>query len=382
MDIVLVVCGIAVMFVLLVAGLAKWGEPQAGADALRAFGVPDPWARQAGAVLPALELASAAALLLPRLAWGGALIAAMLLGGATLAVCAALLAGHRPRCQCFGQTSAAPISWATAIRNGLLTACAGALLLGGEAALEQGLAVAAWRAIETVGALALAWSVTACLAASLLGLLFSLARQQGRLLLSIDNLTLRLDAAGIPPAGQGAAVPLAGDGGSSAPPCSAPPCSAPPFTSTTLAGATVASSTLLGQGRELLLLFVSPDCAPCKDVLEALHAWRSGSADGKSDAAARSWLHAGKLVIVSSGTAPANRRKLGALLSADTLLQAEQEISTLFGVIATPSAVRIDGDGRIAAPPAIGRDQIMALLAMPPEAAAHQPAPLTGAAYP
>ncbi|WP_166880495.1 MauE/DoxX family redox-associated membrane protein [Massilia mucilaginosa] len=332
MDILFVACGITVVLVLALAGFSKLGHAEDTASAMQAFGLPPRLAHWAAPLLPLAELGIAACLLVPGLAWAGALAATVLLALVTTLVTFALLQDKHPSCNCFGQVRSAPLGWGVALRSLLLTLCAAHLLLAGNPGLEQGLLSEAGRVAAELGTVVLA-SLAATCAILLQGWLsLNLVRQQGRLLLKIDNLEHRLAAAGIP---------------ASAPAWPSGP--APGFDAVTVAGSRVSSATLLGGGTPALLLFVSPDCAPCADLLAALPAWR-----GAQDAGER-------LVIVSSGTAQANRDQLGSMLGDDALLQREREISALFGVMATPSAVRIDAGGAIAAPLAVGRDQILAL---------------------
>ncbi|MDQ1813510.1 hypothetical protein RBA41_09360 [Massilia sp. CCM 9210] len=338
MGILFVVCGIAVVLVLTLAGVSKFGRAAETAGAMREFGLPARWADRAAPVLPAAELGIAVCLLTPGVAWAGALAATLFMALVTMLVTVALLQNRHPSCNCFGQVRAAPVSWGVALRSLLLTLCAAYVLWTGPAQLDQGLLAAAGKLAATPGAAVLASLAVACLFLLQGWLSLNLVRQQGRLLLKIDNLEQRLAAAGIP---EHQFAPLTGP---------LPGSAAPAFSAVTLAGAAVSSSTLFGNGTPSLLLFVSADCAPCQDLLADLLAWRG--AHPPRD----------RLVIVTSGTAQANRDKLGGLIGADALLQEEREINALFGVVATPSALLLGADGSIAAPIAIGKDQIMALV--------------------
>ncbi|MFB9241059.1 hypothetical protein IV454_29785 [Massilia antarctica] len=341
MGILFVVCGITVVLVMTLAGVSKFGRARETADTMRAFGLPARLAQWAAPVLPAAELGIAGCLLAPGTAWAGALAATLFMALVTMLVTAALLQNKHPSCNCFGQMRAAPVGWGVALRSLLLTLCAAYLLWDGGARLDQGLLADTGKVAATFGAAVLASLAVAGIVALQGWLSLNLVRQQGRLLLKIDNLEQRLAAAGIP---ESPSAPLAGP---------LPGSSAPAFSAVTLAGAQVASTTLFGHGKPALLLFVGADCAPCKDLLTDLLAWRG--AHQPQD----------RLVTVTSGTAQANRDKLGGLIGGDALLQEEREINALFGVVATPSALLLHGDGSIAAPMAIGKDQIMALVQGP-----------------
>lgn len=333
MGMLFVACGITVVLVLALAGVAKFGRAAGTASAMQAFGLPPPLARWAAPLLPVAELGIAACLLIPGLAWAGALAATVFLAMVTTMVTLALLQDKHPSCNCFGQVRSAPVDWGVALRSLLLTSCAAYVFSHGQARLEHGLLIEAGRVLSGLGALGLASIAGGCVIVLQGWLSLNLVRQQGRLLLKIDNLEHRLAAAGIPTT---EAMPMSGP--------------APAFEAVTLAGSAVSSATLLG-GSPALLLFVSPECAPCKDVLAALTARRAAHASGE------------RLVIVTTGPAEANRAKLGDLLGSDAVLQRDHEINALFGVAATPSALRIDAAGTIATPIAVGRDQILALAA-------------------
>lgn len=339
MSILFVACGMTVGLVLMIAGMSKWGRADATASALREFGVPDTFARRLAPALPAAELGIAMLLLAPRLAWAGAVLATMLLGLVSVLVGATLLTGKRPSCNCYGQVRAAPISWGTAWRNVLFTLCAGYLLSAGQGRLDRGLLLEIRDTMFESGAAAGAWLLAGAIVIMCVWLLLNLVRQQGRLLLKIDNLEQRLDANGIPTAEQLMPATTLNPGSA-----------APLFQGITLAGAALDLRALLQDGRDLLLVFISADCAPCKDLLSDLLFWRN------------THQPADKLVLVSSGSREANLGKLGGLIGNDALLQTGHEINDLFGVIATPSALRIGRDGRIAAPLAVGQERIMALL--------------------
>ncbi|NHZ83473.1 hypothetical protein F2P44_30025 [Massilia sp. CCM 8695] len=337
MGILFVVCGITVVLVMTLAGVSKFGHAGETASSMREFGLPARLAQWTAPALPAAELGIAACLLTPGLAWAGALAATLFMALVTMLVTAALLQDKHPSCNCFGQVRAAPVSWGVALRSLLLTLCAAYLLWDGRARLDHGLLAETGK----LGAAMLASLAVACIVVLQGWLSLNLVRQQGRLLLKIDNLELRLAAAGIP-ASQSA--PLTGP---------LPGSPAPAFSAVTLAEMPVSSTALLGDGTPTLLLFVSADCAPCQNLLAGLLAWRAAHPSQE------------RLVTVTSGTAQANRDKLGGLIGGDALLQEEREINALFGVMATPSALLIGADGSIAAPMAIGKDQIMALVQAP-----------------
>lgn len=329
-----------------VAAWSKLADPDGTAQALRSFGATAAPARWGARLLPLAELAVALLLVLPGApALGIALAAALLLLFAA-AMALQLAQGHKPSCNCFGQTRSQPISWASVARNGLLVALA-AWLWSGPLAEEgaAGLTASLVAAGRGQGLL----SIVLLLAVGTLGwLTMHLARQQGRLLLKIDHLELRLQSLGIEPA---AGVPsvqaLASQKvlhvGQAAPAFAAP----------TVAGSTRSLQDVVAQTGTQLLVFVGPQCAPCHELMREIAAWR------RQDGEPVHWL------TISSGTAEANKAGFNNLAPERVLLQSGQDINELFGVIATPSALWVGADGRILSTVAVGRDAIRALFDAP-----------------
>lgn len=105
--------------------------------------------------------------------------------------------------------------------------------------------------------------------------------------------------------------------------------------------------------QRVLLVFSDPQCGPCDELapkLDKLHRERSDF----------------KVLMVSRREVDENRlkaKKLG--LTFPIVLQRQWEISTLYGMFATPIAYLIDEAGVISADVAVGEDQILALVGGP-----------------
>lgn len=345
------------VLVFALAGFSKLQDASATAQSLKDFGVPEAAARQAAQLLPWLELAIAGGLLLPYVAWFAALSASVLLALFTVVVVLALRRGERPSCNCFGQVRSRPISGATAVRNGLFTACAALLVLAGADALEPGLVGVSAAAMGAVQGSSVAITILVGVAALQFWLMLHLTRQHGRMLLKIDNLELKLQGLGVPTTGHflSGQVPARGS-------------PAPDFEGTALSGRPLSLSGLMTEHRPLLMLFVSADCAPCKELLLDLSVWLTAS-------------ERQRVLVISSGSAEANRSKFSDQPQDLVLVQTALEINERYGVIATPSALRLDRDGRIDSDLAIGHDAIQQLLAAAsaPRATPGLPALATGA---
>ena len=343
MGIVLLLARMVLTSVFVVAGLTKLADLAGSRQAVRDFGVPARLTTPLGLLLPLAELAVAIALLLPATAWWGALGAlAMLLlfvGG----IGYNLARGRHPECHCFGQLHSAPAGWPTLIRNLVLTAVAGFLVVFGWSSSELG--VFDWLAPFSLSQRTLVLAGLLVLVLLLAGgwLLMHVLRQQGRLLLRIEALEAQLAASGVAPesVASGQAAPVVGL------PIGDP---APGFTLPTLAGEPMTLAALRGLGKPVLLLFSDPGCGPCTALLPEVGGFQRE--------------HTSKLVValVSRGTVEANRPKVTEYGLTHVLLQHDREVAQAYQASGTPSAVLIHHDGTIGSPLAQGADAIRALI--------------------
>ncbi|HEX6687595.1 MAG TPA: MauE/DoxX family redox-associated membrane protein [Solirubrobacterales bacterium] len=101
-------------------------------------------------------------------------------------------------------------------------------------------------------------------------------------------------------------------------------------------------------GTRVTLIFWNPRCGFCQSIAPELKAWQESHRVDEHHA-----------IVISSGTAAENRA-----LDLQLPIVLEDRFSTgpIFGVNGTPSAVAIDANGRVAAPPAIGGPALLDLL--------------------
>ncbi len=111
-----------------VAGAAKLADLAGSRQAMRDFGVPAKLADIFGVLLPLVELATAAALVVPLTAWWAAVAALALLLIFVAGIGYNLAQGRTPDCHCFGQLHSAPAGWSTLIRNLVLAGFAGVVV--------------------------------------------------------------------------------------------------------------------------------------------------------------------------------------------------------------------------------------------------------------
>lgn len=126
---------------------------------------------------------------------------------------------------------------------------------------------------------------------------------------------------------------------------------APRFSLKDLAGETVTSEDLLG--RPALLLFWHAQCEYCKAMHDDLKRWEE---DPPPDAP--------RLVFIAAGEVEDIREANKDFMSS-TLLDPEFDTAPLFGTKVTPSAILIDGEGRIASSLAMEYNKVRALVGLP-----------------
>ncbi len=272
MELLLIMLRLLLAGVFAVAGTTKLLDLAGSRQAMRDFGLSPGLARIAGVALPVAELVVAAALMFTSTAWWGALAALGLLVTFVGVIAYHMAHGHTPNCHCFGQLHSQPIGRSTLLRNGLLALAAGLLVAQGPNAAMPGL-LHGLGSLPPLGYLLLTgWLALLAVVVGLGWVVINLLRQNGRLLLRIEALESHLgivpappDAAAIEaaPAQLGLAVGVP----------------APAFQLTDLAGASYSGAALLARGKPLLLVFSSPTCAPCVELLPEIAGWQRDHAD-------------------------------------------------------------------------------------------------------
>jgi len=296
---------LAVVF--LTAGVGKLHDVEGSRRAMRDFGVPERVAGRAGLALPVAELAIGLALIFPATARWAALAALLLLTAFIAGIGRAMTRGEQPDCHCFGQIHSAPAGRATLVRNVVLAAGAAVVVAYGSgpaidtwvAARSASQLVAIAAGICAVAAVAYAWSVR---------------RDVGRLQRDLET------ARKVGALGRGG-LPVGYD--------------APVFALPDLHGERITLTDLLDRGKPVLLLFMSPGCGPCGALTPRVRDWQQALSERLT------------ITVLSMGTAEQNSVFQEHGLD-DVLLQEKTEVTDLFGLIVTPSALFISQDGKIA----------------------------------
>ncbi|WP_373988366.1 peroxiredoxin family protein [Duganella sp. BuS-21] len=318
--------------VLLMAAAGKLRHRQAQVQTLAAFGVPAALRPSLAWLMPACELAIALLLTLAVSAWWGAIGGAALLALYTAVLAYKLQQGQRPSCNCFGQQQATPIGAATLLRNSALLAMAGALLAAGPAYGHAPL----WPQLAAAPAL------SACLAVMLLQwwLLHHVLRQNGRLILRMDTLELRLDGANVQPLHALDTQPRGLAVGSMAPEFALPEIGN---------GKPMTLVRLRSGGVPVLLLFSDIACSPCAELAPRIDSWH------------RQYQGLITIAVVLRVDAGQQHRPRAAD-ACITLLQENRQVSGSYDALVTPSAVLVSAEGTIASHLALGSKEIYDLL--------------------
>lgn len=195
--------------VLLIAGLAKLVDWPGSQEALNDFGLPRALARPMGRALPIGEIALAVALVLRAWAWWAALGTLGLLLVFIASISFQLVRGRRPACHCFGRIHSAAVGPSTLARNGLLALLATLVVCFKDqsSSLSATSWFTAWSLEQQVTLIAMVIAVG--LIAGEGWLLLHTLRQQGRLLLRIEEVEHRLAQAAMAAETPGQEQPMA-----------------------------------------------------------------------------------------------------------------------------------------------------------------------------
>ena len=283
MELILLLARLLLAAIFIVAGLSKLADLKGSRRALSEFGLPPFLANQLGVMLPVVELAIAGLLLPATYARWGGLSALVLLLIFVAGMGINLKLGRTPDCHCFGQLHSKPVGASTLLRNAMFAVLAASVVWRGSDVPISSL-------LNVIGGLSVSQATGLVLLAAVTfegWLLFNLVRQNGRLLLRLETLESRLNAAGIAPA----AAPAQREPGLA---IGSP---APSFQLPTLSAKEVRLDDLRAKGRPVLLVFSDPDCGPCDALLPDLARWQQEQANKLT------------MALVSRGRSEANRAK-------------------------------------------------------------------------
>jgi peroxiredoxin/uncharacterized membrane protein YphA (DoxX/SURF4 family) len=298
---VLIVARLCLAMVFVVAGVGKLADCSGTRRGLADFDVSRRLTGPLSILLPAAELAVAAAFLFPTTARWGAVGSLVLLSLFIVGLTRVLRRGQAPDCHCFGQVHSEPASWMTVARNFVLAILAAYVALAG-----PGPSLASW--VTNTDATALWLTATATLA-TLATITSVLLWQENRRLRSTDGPTTAS------PRQIGAL--------------------APHFTLPSTAGRTVSLQDLLTDDRACLLTFVSPGCGPCKALLPELARWHDTITERLA------------LTLVTAVEATEAEKLAHEHALTDVLIDEQSTVSQAYGATAVPSAILVASDGTV-----------------------------------
>jgi thiol-disulfide isomerase/thioredoxin len=327
---------LALAAVFAVAGVAKLADRAGTRQAVVEFGTPERLAGPLGVLLPLAELTVAGLLLFPETAEAGTTGALALLLLFSGAIGVNLARGRRPDCHCFGQLHSAPSSWRTLARNGFLAAVA-ALAVAGTVAEPDRSAVAWIARLDSAEILALVVVVVAVALLLVGGAAFlSLLRSYGQVLVRLERVEAALAKAGVD-FDEDVEVSQIG---------LEPGTPAPLFGASSISGETVTLDTLMEAELPALLLFISPECGPCKVLLPMAAEWQREHADQLS------------IAFVSDGVVDKVRAEAEEFELETVILDEDRRLYQTFQANGTPSAVLIAPDRMIGSWVASGTEWI------------------------
>jgi uncharacterized membrane protein YphA (DoxX/SURF4 family) len=321
----------ALAAVFLVAALGKLLDLPGSRRALAGFGVPEPAAKLAGALLPFAELAVALALIFrPSARWGAA-AAAILLLIFVAGIANALARGQQPDCHCLGAIHSAPVSRTQLILDSALAGLGIAAAIAG-----PGPAIDGWFQARTGFQLAtIGLSGLAVLVVPFAVKTWTEVRR-----LRTYSAEARDTIAAIPPG-----LPIGTQ--------------APPFEIADLDGATLSLHELCSARKPVALMFVSPGSGPSQALVPEFDRWKKLMSDHLTIGVV------GRGIMLRYDLAT-DRYGRDVVFDRDPVLSQDVddlfELMTLYRIKATPSAVIVSSAGTVLSASVDGRPAIEALL--------------------
>jgi thiol-disulfide isomerase/thioredoxin len=325
-----------------VAGVAKLLDRDGTRSGVVAFGAPRRLAGPLALALPLAELAVAFALLPVGSAVLGAVGALALLTVFSGAIAFNLARGRTPDCHCFGRLHSEPAGAQTLVRN---SALAGVALFA--AVAGPGVGAVGW-----IGDLRGPELLAAVVGAGALVLVAGGAVAFRSLLGSYGQVLVRLERVEQALADAGLAAPVEAE----TPQLGLEPGTpAPALAAADVRGGTVTLDDLLGPGVPVLLLFTSPHCGPCQELLPDAARWQDELAERLT------------VAFVSDGTRDEVLSEAQEFGLRRVLHDPDHALAEAYRSSGTPSAVVVGADRTVASWVAPGREWIEALVASPVE---------------
>jgi hypothetical protein len=309
---------LALLLVFATASLSKLRDPSAFRGTLIGFGVSLRATKPIARLLPTVELATAAGLIFQTTARWAAVAGVLLLALFISAITLALRQGRTLDCNCFGQLASAEIGPRTLLRNVVLLVVS---------------ALVVWKA---PGSSLTAWTgnVEAANIVAVIAVVGSFA-------LVIALLTVRHAR---PSETHPVSAPVADATGPTVNALVSPGVRAPEFRLDSTDGRSVALGDLLEQGLPTIILFASPLCHTCADLVQVVGRWNATMGDRITFAVIESAAGRASEFAERNSTPP----------GLTVLVESGRDVSRLYGMETIPAGLAIGPDGFPLGPPATG----------------------------
>ena len=299
------------------AAVTKLTDQRGTREAVVNFGAPKSAAPAIAILLPIAEFAIAIGLLFAGTSYWSAWAALMLLLLFILAISINLSRGETHDCHCFGQLYSRPLGWPTLVRNVLFAIGAAFIIWQHLLGFDPPILPTLTEAVNSAGTAQLVLIGVATLA-FVIGFMYWRRRATKRAVEEAEGLAI-----GSP---------------------------APHFELESYEGGTQTLPQLLKPGKPLLLIFTNPHCGPCIVLFEEISEWQKAHGQMLT------------IALITRGTIKDNFVNVARNQLGQVLLQGEQNISAEYRARATPNAVVVDQQGRIASKVVGGAEDIRALL--------------------
>ena len=335
MDTLLLIIRLVLFAVLALAAIGKFLDLKGAEKAVKDFGTPDELAKPLAIALPFAEIIFAVCFLSTSMSWVGAIGALILLLSFTGGMIWQMAQGLAPDCHCFGQIHSEPVSRKTLVRNIIFSVLA--LFLVAQGRDGQGLSLA--DGTSDTMQLILLFIAVALLTAALF-YLKKVLDNQTQILRRLDVMDV-VSREGAPIERSDAGHPQDGL------PIGSP---FPDFELADTSGRTVSLASTLSNRKPTIFFFVSPTCEPCRALLPDIEGWVAELGNRLN------------FVLLSSGTAEANREKFAGAFADDVVLQKGREVAEATRARWTPTAVFVRANGTIGSHLAAGDTAIRELI--------------------
>ncbi len=317
MDLILALIRLALSLIFGVAGIAKLLDQPGTRQAVVNFGAPEHTAPRIAIALPVVELLIMLGLLFNESARWSAWAALVTLTVFMIVIGVNLAQGRTHDCHCFGQLHSRPLGWPTLAKNVVFALLAIVVVWRFKPNVYPPIYTTIFAAIADLSGITVVLLAVA-IVFGVAALVFWQRRKPDK------------------PIKIPKALPLDSP--------------APNFEIQSYEGGNRSLSQLLEPGKPLLLLFTNPKCGPCVSLFEEIKDWQDSHGTTLT------------IALISRGSIKDNFVSVAKNGLGEVLLQQKAEIANLFGANATPTAILVNQEGRIASHPAAGADEIRALL--------------------